>query len=230
MIRSKKDYKFYLEADRIAKAIPKKGSLFLLIRNIIFPNYVWRFQKTLRKLEYYENCKKGIVSFVVRLFLTKKYFNLSVKLGFSIPTNVFGPGLSIAHRGTIIVSRGAKIGANCRLHACVNIGTKAGADELAPTIGDDCYIGPGVKMYGEISIPNGTAIGANAVVNTSFDEENITIAGVPARRKGKVDTFDFIIPATRIIESGYDDALDLKGLTGIKLREKLSCRPLSMDE
>ncbi|MDD4260301.1 MAG: hypothetical protein PHP38_10695, partial [Sphaerochaetaceae bacterium] len=113
----------------------------------------------MRKLEYYENCKKGIVSFVVRLFLTKKYFNLSVKLGFSIPTNVFGPGLSIAHRGTIIVSRGAKIGANCRLHACVNIGTKAGADELAPTIGDDCYIGPGVKMYGEISIANGTAIG-----------------------------------------------------------------------
>ena len=127
------------------------------------------------------------------------------------------------------MSRGAKIGANCRLHACVNIGTKAGADELAPTIGDDCYIGPGVKMYGEISIPNGTAIGGNAVVNTSFDEENITIAGVPARRKGKVDTFDFIIPATRTIESGYDDALDLKGLTGNKLREKLSCRPLSMD-
>ena len=112
----------------------------------------------------------------------------------------FEPGLSIAHRGTIIINGGAKIGANCRLHACVNIGTEAGYTDKAPTIGDNCYIGPGVKMYGDIFIANGIAIGANAVVNKSFEEENIAIAGVPAKKIKEIDTSKFLIPATEIIE------------------------------
>ena len=76
-------------------------------------------------------------------------------------------------------------------------------------------------MYGNISIANGTAIGANAVVNKSFSEENIAIAGVPAKKIADVDTLDFIIPATMIIESGYNDSNDLQGLTSKELKEKL---------
>lgn len=103
-------------------------------------------------------------------------------LGFTIPTNVFGPGLNIAHRGTIVVNGFTKVGANCRIHACVNIGTKAGYRDVAPTIGDNVYIGPGVKIFGDVKIANGVAIGANAVVNKSFEEEHVTIAGVPAKK------------------------------------------------
>lgn len=101
--------------------------------------------------------------------------------GFSIPPNVFGKGLSIAHRGTIIVNSHSKIGDNCRLHACVNIGTKPGVPDAAPTIGDNVYIAPGVKIYGSIHIGNGVVIGANAVVNKDFLEDNVTIAGIPAK-------------------------------------------------
>jgi len=35
---------------------------------------------------------------------------------------------------------------------------------------------------GEITIANGVAIGANSVVNKSIHEQNITVAGVPAKK------------------------------------------------
>jgi serine O-acetyltransferase len=117
-----------------------------------------------------------------RRFLGMRFHILSMLLGFTIPTNVFGPGLNIAHRGTIVVNGFTKVGANCRIHACVNIGTKAGYRDVAPTIGDNVYIGPGVKIFGDVKIANGVAIGANAVVNKSFEEEHVTIAGVPAKK------------------------------------------------
>ncbi len=106
---------------------------------------------------------------------------MKVKLGFSLPLNVFGPGLSIAHYGTLVVNKGARVGSNCRLHSCVNIGTEAGKAYEAPTIGNDVYIGPGAKIFGSITIADGIAFGANAVVNKSFSTPNVTIAGVPAR-------------------------------------------------
>lgn len=104
--------------------------------------------------------------------------------GFSIPPNVFGKGLSIAHRGTIIVNSHSEIGDNCRLHACVNIGTIPGVPDAAPTIGNNVYIAPGVKIYGPIHLGSGIVIGANAVVNKDFEEDNITIAGIPAKKIG----------------------------------------------
>jgi serine O-acetyltransferase len=72
----------------------------------------------------------------------------------------------------------------------VNIGTEAGKSKAAPTVGDNCYIGPGAKIFGEINIGPNTVIGANAVVNKSFPEGNQTIAGIPAKvisQKGSED-------------------------------------------
>ncbi len=121
---------------------------------------------------------------------------MSTKLGFTIPLNVFGPGLSIAHRGTIVVNTATRVGANCRLHACVNIGTKAGYEDVAPKIGDNVYIGPGAKIFGEIEIANGIAIGANAVVNRSFLEPNVSIAGVPAKKISDKGSEGMLVKAT----------------------------------
>jgi serine O-acetyltransferase len=170
MIRSYQEYLDYLEADRVA-----------LNRSTSLKSYVldeiWRFQRLMRRVEYLENCGK---SQLLRTIYHFKYRSLRIKLGFSIPANVFGPGLSIAHIGTIVVSGNASVGANCRLHTCVNIGQQAGSDETAPTIGNNCYIGPGAKLFGPIIIGDNTAIGANAVVNGSFPSGNVTIGGIPA--------------------------------------------------
>lgn len=196
MIQSRKDYDFYLLADEIALGVfPKKG-ISGRLKNLFFPHLIWEFQKTLRKLEYLQNCKSGLLARVEKFFVLRRFRSLSYKLGFSIPPNVFGPGLSIAHYGTIIVNDYARIGANCRIHAGVNIGSRAGFAGEAPKIGDNCYIGPGTKIFGSISIANGTAIGANAVVNKSVVEPNTSVAGIPAKMIGKVDTREFIIPGS----------------------------------
>ena len=132
----------------------------------------------MRKLEYALNCRRNPI---LKLYRRILFRHTSVKLGFSIPPNTFGPGLAIAHRGTIVVNGGAKIGANCRIHVDVNIGTEAGKDSAAPIIGDNCCIAPGAKIFGPITIGAGTVVGANAVVNKDFPQGNQTIAGVPAR-------------------------------------------------
>jgi serine O-acetyltransferase len=172
MIKSYTDYLEYLEADRVALHRRKTKS------SILFDD-IWNFQKIMRKCEYLENCKTGNFK---KMLILYQYRRLSLKLGFTIPINVIGPGLSIAHYGTIVINGGARIGKNCRLHTCVNIGTAAGKTSDAPEIGDNCYIAPGVKMFGKIKLGNNMAIAANAVVNKSFAHGNCTIGGVPAKK------------------------------------------------
>jgi serine O-acetyltransferase len=178
MINSKKDYMYYLEADRIALQRNPRNTIKSLVKNLMAPDYIWKFQRLLRKVEYYKNCKRGFLSKLYFVFIYGKFTRMSLKLGFSIPYNVIGPGLAIVHYGTIIISGYAKIGANLRIHADTNIGRTNGK---APVIGNNCYIGPGAKLYGGITLGNDIVVGANSVVNKSFVNDNIAIAGCPAR-------------------------------------------------
>lgn len=189
MISSYEDYLFYLEADRISSGLSKT------IRNRLRDD-VWKFQRKMRRLEYLTNCRKNTI---LRLIASYQYKSLGKKLGFTIPINVFGPGLAIAHPGTIVINPATKVGANCRLHVCVNIGTNGG-DGHAPVIGDNCYIGPGVVIFGGIRLGNNLAIGANAVVNKSFPEGNITIGGVPAKKISDKDSATHLIRGTDFVK------------------------------
>lgn len=181
MILSKSDYRFYLQQDRIVNGVAKKVGIVRNIKNIILPSPIWQFITTLRKVEYLTNCKKGNCLYApILLYYRWKLHKRSIRLGFSIPINVFGPGLSIPHYGTIVVNPNAKVGANCRLHVGVNIGASAGGIS-APQIGDNVYIGPGVILFGDVSIARNVTIGANATVNRSCEQENVVLAGTPAR-------------------------------------------------
>ncbi|RDU23286.1 serine O-acetyltransferase [Anaerosacchariphilus polymeriproducens] len=173
MIQSKQDYLEYLEEDRIA--LGEKGK-----KPKLFGDEVWKFQRLLRKYEYYSNCKKGLISKIFCKYLQARFHYSSIRLGFNIPINSCDPGLSIGHIGPIIINGSCKIGRNCRIHVGTNIGSQAGKRDACPTIGDYCYIGPGVKIFGKISIGNHVAIGANAVVTKDFPD-NVTIAGAPAK-------------------------------------------------
>ena len=176
MITTKKELKYYLAQDAIALRCNRK-------RPRLLGDEIWKYQIALRKAEYYTNLyrshKKHLVFHYIRYkCLLRKY---SIKLGLSIPINVFGPGLSIAHYGTIVVSRAAKVGKNCRLHEGVTIGATNGS-ALAPQIGDNVFIGTGAKIIGNISIADDVAIGANAVVVNSITESGVTYGGVPAKK------------------------------------------------
>ncbi|WP_426430417.1 serine O-acetyltransferase [Winogradskyella sp. HB-48] len=190
MIKSKADYKYYIERDRIALNV-KSNTLKSKVIGVISPNPIYTFQKRMRKLEFYTNCKNKGLNKLYVAYLKYKFKKISIKLGFSIPINVFGPGLSIVHYGTIVINKATKVGANCRMHACVNIGA-SGGNPQAPQLGDNIYIAPGAKIYGDISIASNTAIGANAVVNKSFEKENTVIAGIPAKVIGDVDISQII--------------------------------------
>lgn len=130
--------------------------------------------------EYLRNTSK-IRAYLNPIYLIYKfrYHRESIKLGFSIPENVFGPGLSIAHYGSIIVNPSARVGSNCRIHVGVNIGANKTEDDV-PVIGNNVYIGPGAKIFGKITIGDNTKIGANAVVLDS-SKGNCTLVGIPVK-------------------------------------------------
>lgn len=174
MILSKQDYKHYLECDKRALGKNRK-------RPRLIGDEIWQFQILMRKAEYYKNCSKTLIGKIYSQWLQFKYYKKRIKLGFSIPLNVFGPGLSIAHYGTIVVNGNAIVGKNCRIQESTTIGATNGS-EKAPKLGDNIFIGSGARIIGDIEIADDIAIGANAMVNKSFKTGGITIAGVPAKK------------------------------------------------
>ncbi len=174
MIRTKEDLKEYLKCDQIAlrqegKRRPEFGK-----------DEIWRFEILLRKTEYYTNNRSHLISKMFYIFYKVRFHRMSIKLGFSIPLNVFGKGLSIAHYGSIVVNGNAKIGDYCRIQENVTIGSTGGSDK-APKIGNQVFIASGARIIGDIEIGNNVAIGANAVVTKSCKDAHVTLAGVPAR-------------------------------------------------
>jgi serine O-acetyltransferase len=202
MIRSKQDYIFYLEADRLALGRKNKHNIReLLIKSIIFPDYVWNYQKLLRKAEYLNNCGRDIFDRIHLAIVLRKIDRVSIKLGYYIHMNNFGPGLSISHPGSIIINPAARIGSNCRIHPGAVIGTQAGYSDKAPKLGNNIYIGPGVKIFGSIEIADDIAIGANSVVNSSFKEPGITIAGIPAKKISNKGSNGLLLKASELLKN-----------------------------
>jgi serine O-acetyltransferase len=171
MIQSKEDYKYYVACDLKAHQLTSVSCYDYWWRDCL------RFQLRLRKIEYLHNVKRNNPFCRLRLFFLEIANHwLATRLGLSIPKNVFGPGLCIVHYGTIVVSPFAKVGAWCRIHPSTSIGEYNGT----PRLGDYVYIGPGAKLFGNITVGDNVAIGANAVVNKSFGS-NLSVAGVPAQ-------------------------------------------------
>jgi serine O-acetyltransferase len=60
-----------------------------------------------------------------------------------------------------------------------------------PTIGDRVFLGAGCKVLGGVTVQDGAAIGANAVVLTDVPQ-NAVMVGVPARVVGYGGSRDHI--------------------------------------
>ena len=174
MIRTREELKRYIRKDAIAH---NRTST----RAKLFGDDIWKFQLVMRKCSYYKyKSQKNPLYLIPFCFHRLRHYKLSVRLGYSISYDVFGEGLSIAHRGTIVIHRDTRIGKNCYLHACVNIGVSG--NSKPPMIGDNVYIGPGVKIAGEITIADDVCLGAGAVVVKSITEPGTTWGGIPAKK------------------------------------------------
>ena len=77
----------------------------------------------------------------------------------------------------IFISRYAEIGENCWIYQNVTIGE---VNKKAPVIGDNCLIGAGAVLIGDIKIGNNVKIGAGAVVNRDVPD-NCTVVSPPMR-------------------------------------------------
>jgi serine O-acetyltransferase len=176
MIRSSADYKKYLSEDLNAFGLKK----WRIWHGLKYTTLAW--QRKLRTAEFMINCAPRPIGLLFRLRVRAA----GMKLGFSIPPNVFGPGLCIVHWGTIVVHDKAQVGPRCRIHPCTVIGAKY---DLPPTMGSDCYVGPGAKVIGGIILGDRVVVGANAVVTKSFPSGSV-LAGVPAKRLEKGRSID----------------------------------------
>ena len=140
---------------------------------------IFKYQKYLRKEEYYINQKKNIFNILCIIYYKRKKNRLGQKLGFDIPANCFDSGLRIYHVAPVTVNKDARIGKNCSIFGNVCIGV---SDSGVPSIGNNCTLGYGSKVIGGVKIANNCIIGAGSVVTKSVEEEYSRIAGIPAKR------------------------------------------------
>ena len=92
-----------------------------------------------------------------------------------VKTNI-GPGISFPHGGPITINSATVIGENCIIHPCVLLGgdRKTGA----PIIGNNVFIGHGVKIIGHISVGDNVFISPGAVITKNIESDCIMGAGV----------------------------------------------------
>ncbi len=181
MIESKEELKYYLEEDSRNYGSQTRGWTSVMKHNILSSpisdqKYIWKYIKTLRYAEYYLNTKKtSRIKKLIYMYYLRKLRKLSYKTGFQIPPNTVGPGLTIWHWGPIIINGMARIGKNATLYPGVLIGHKEPGFP-APVIGDNCFIGSGSKIIGDITIGDNCVIAQNCVVTHSMASGEVLVA------------------------------------------------------
>jgi serine O-acetyltransferase len=106
--------------------------------------------------------------------------------GMDLPWSVdIGPGLLLLHGWGLVISPGARIGANVTLFHGVTIGLRVRIardgrrTEAYPTIEDEVWVGPHVTIVGGITIGRGSRIAAGAFVTEDVPPFS-TVVGNPA--------------------------------------------------
>ena len=153
----------------------KRFWLNLFANPICEQKYIWRYIKTLRLVEYYENIKRHnklyLPFYVYHLMKLRKYSHIT---GFQIPPHIAGKGLTIWHWGFIIVNPATVIGENCTLYPGVLIGHKIPGGGSA-VIGDNVFIGAGAKIIGRVKIGNNVVIGQNCVITKDIPDNTTVV-------------------------------------------------------
>ena len=171
MISNRTDLHRYITADLASLGLDRWRPQYRVTQRIAY--WTW----LLRRTEYWTNCRRDPVGRVTRLWLLFRLRRLGERMGIDIPLNCFGPGLSIAHPGTIVIHMDVKVGSDCRIHQGVTLGSVRG---LVPTLGDRVHIGASATILGGITVGDDAVIGAGSVVVRDVPD-GATVVGVPAK-------------------------------------------------
>ena len=161
-----------------------KSGFSSFVYNIIFePGFKYSFwMRTCAYLKLHPVFQFLLFPFA---WLILRHYEYKFGISISYRTQI-GSGLCIGHFGGIIVNQHAVIGKNCNISHQVTLGVaNRGVRKGYPVIGDNVYIGPGVKVIGNIRIGNKVAIGANCVVTKDVPDNGVVV-GIP----GKVISFE----------------------------------------
>ncbi len=175
-IFTRKQLTFFLQADRMMNRGKFNYSLKDRIVKIFLPDYIMQYLEVMRKLSYYTHKKRNKLTFILRLYYRVRFRHLGLKLGFSIGYDTCGYGLVIPHYGSLGIGGGNRLGNYCVIHTLTSI------TDNGKIIGDGLYLSKGAIITSPIVLGNNISIGANSVVNKSFEEDNIMIAGAPAKK------------------------------------------------
>lgn len=135
-----------------------------------------RFHVYLRLTEYLSGS-----NFAPFYYLCKwRFLSLSCRLGFSIPEGTLGKGVYLPHYGTIVVNSRAFVGDYSVLNVGVVIGRHPTSKNKVPTLGQGVYLGPGVKVFGDLVIDEQSVVGANSVVTSNIPARELWV-GSPAK-------------------------------------------------
>lgn len=183
MIKNKKDLVEFIKADNCNHWEKNTNKFILFLRQDEF-YHINKYFKLLRKQEFYANNIVNRKVYILFYYLyTFRKNRLGNKLNIIIPENTLGIGVTICHKN-IVINPNSKIGKYSILHGNNCIGND-GINDKAPMIGDYTNIGYGACVIGDIQLADYMYIGANAVVNKSFNQDNQIIAGVPAKYRRK---------------------------------------------
>ena len=111
-------------------------------------------------------------------FLNIVFFGCEIMPGATI-----GPGLTIPHPVGVGIGTGVRLGRNARIMGLVRVGGGATEDRSRdgmPTIGDDCWLLDGAKVFGPVTVGDRTVIGADTLVLSDLPSD-VVAAGRPAR-------------------------------------------------
>lgn len=184
MLRSKEQYQEVLQYEmEIYTNILGRNKKERLLKCLkLHPDYfVWKYVKALRKAGYYYYNRNRNVYYAVRYLIACRRKNaLGRKIGIEMNERNCGKGLTIYHAQGIVVNGLAQIGEGLILHGNNCIGTN-GLTKDCPIIGNNVRLGVGAKILGGVTIADNVTIAAGAVVVHSCNEENVVLAGVPAK-------------------------------------------------
>ena len=176
MIKSKENLKYFLSED-----LKRYGGKKPILKDWIVKNegaYIYKYIRTLRYLEYYLNT----ASRLMYLWYFLRYKRMCFDLKIDIKPNNLGPGFRLMHLGALVrIKHNCRIGKNCTILPGVVIGNKRlDEDGSWVIIGDNCYIGLGAKIFGEVHIGDNVINGANTLVNKDIPD-NAIVGGIPAK-------------------------------------------------
>lgn len=134
-----------------------------LIARITRNDFYYRY-KTFKYMLKYTSCN----FIITKLLWYRKYSKYACKINVQIICNQIGSGFYFEH-GNIVLNSSCIIGDNVTIIGNCCIGGKS---DGAPVIGNNCYIGYGAIIIGNINICDNVIIGAGAIIT-----KNITSSG-----------------------------------------------------